>query len=111
VDDSLAAWSDLREQLQLVDDTADSLHRRDASNDWLSLEFVFDHSRDGRIATSNSRTDSCRSGAFLHQFTFDIFLQRFVGDLVSKRHDALQCDVAFIRVSLSFLGMEAWTKL
>jgi hypothetical protein len=81
--DHLAVWFHLLCHPQLVDDSADSLHRRDASNDWLSLEFVLDRSSDGRIATANSRTDSCRTSAFLHQFTFDIPKQRFVGDLVS----------------------------
>jgi hypothetical protein len=57
--DHLSVWLHLFCHLQLIDDTPDSLHRRHASNNWLSLVFVLERSRDGGIATSNSRTDSC----------------------------------------------------
>ena len=97
--DHLAVGLRLRCQLQLVDDTTDSLHRRDASNDGPSLVFVLDRSSDGRIATSNSRIDSCPGDAFLHQFAFDILEQRFVGDLVSKRHDSFLCETGAMQAS------------
>jgi hypothetical protein len=57
--DHLSVWLLLFQHLQLVDDTPDSLHRPHASNNWLSLVFILERSRDGGIATSYSRTESC----------------------------------------------------